>query len=97
MRRIFLTVLIGAGLGIGAASAASVVVKVAPPHAIVETRPARPGPNYVWVNGYHRWDGNAYHWESGRWEVPPHAHARWISPRWEHHHDGYVFIEGRWR
>jgi len=71
MRKIFLTVLFGAALGIGTASAAEVVVRVAPPRAIVESRPARPGPHYVWINGYHRWDGNAYRWEGGRWEAPP--------------------------
>jgi hypothetical protein len=97
MRRIFLTVLFGVALGIGTANAAEVVVRVAPPRAMVEHRPVRPGPNYVWINGYHRWDGNAYRWEGGRWEMPPRHHAVWVAPRWEHRHGGYVFVEGRWR
>jgi hypothetical protein len=29
--------------------------------------------------------------------VPPREHAVWIAPRWQHRHDGYVFVEGRWR
>ena len=97
MRKIFLTALFGVALGIGTASAADVVVRVAPPRAIVEHRPVRPGHDYIWVNGYHRWDGNAYQWEGGRWERPPRAHAVWVAPRWEHRHGGYVFVEGRWR
>ena len=34
-----------------------VVVRVKPPHPVVETRVATPGPGYVWITGYHRWDG----------------------------------------
>ena len=40
---------------------------------------------------------HAYVWEPGRWDVPPHEHAVWVAPRWEHRSNGYVFIEGRWR
>ncbi|MEI9972378.1 MAG: hypothetical protein WDO73_10195 [Ignavibacteriota bacterium] len=97
MKRFVLSGVLGAMLCIGAASAADVVVHVRPPALRVEHRPARPGRNYVWVNGYHRWDGNAYAWEPGRWAVPPRERAVWVAPRWEHRRDGYVFVEGRWR
>jgi|SRR5580658_3836140 hypothetical protein len=45
-----------------------VVVRVAPPHPLVEERVIAPGPGYVWIAGYHRWDGAAYVWtpESGK-------------------------------
>jgi hypothetical protein len=76
---------------------AEVVVKIAPPAAIVETRPVSPGAGYVWVPGYHRWDGNAHVWVAGKWDRPPRPHARWVEPRWRHRKDGYVFVEGRWR
>jgi hypothetical protein len=76
---------------------AEVVVRVGPPAAIVETRPAAPGPNYVWIGGYHRWDGNAYAWVPGRWDVPPRAHARWVAHHWVKRHGGWVLVEGRWR
>ena len=76
---------------------AEVVVRVRPPAAIVETRPVRPGPNYVWIGGFHRWDGHAYVWEPGRWEVPPRAHARWVAHRWVHRGGGWVLVEGHWR
>jgi WXXGXW repeat (2 copies) len=74
-----------------------VVVKIAPPHAVVEKRPASPGEGYVWTNGYHRWDGNAYVWTAGEWRRPPHEHAVWVDHRWEHRKDGYVFVEGHWK
>jgi len=97
MRKFFVTALLGVATTIGPALAADIVVKTAPPAAVVEERGVAPGPNYVWVPGYHRWDGNAYVWEKGRWDVPPRPHAVWVEPRWEHRHGGYVFIQGRWK
>jgi len=97
MKKLLLSTLLGAAFCIGSLYAADVVVKVRPPAVRVEHRPVRPGANYVWVGGYNRWDGNAYVWEPGRWEVPPHAHAVWVAPRWEHRNGGYVFVTGRWR
>jgi len=86
------------GLLLGAGTlCAEVIVRIAPPAAIVETAPARPGPNFVWIKGYHRWDGNAYVWVPGRWEVPPHGRRRWVEHRWVRRGDHWVFVEGRWR
>jgi hypothetical protein len=97
MRKVFLGSLFAFALGVGAAQAADVVVKIAPPHAMVEHRDARPSREHVWIAGYHRWDGNHYVWERGRWERPPRPHAKWVAPRWNHRKDGYVFSEGHCR
>jgi hypothetical protein len=97
MHKFLLAGVLGMGLGIVGVQAADVVVKIAPPRAIVEHRPERPSPRHIWIAGYHRWDGNAYVWEPGRWEVPPREHAVWVAPRWVHRHDGYVMVEGHWR
>ena len=97
MRKTLLTALLGIAIGIGAAYAEDVVIKTRPPRAVVEQRGVAPSANHVWIGGYHRWDGNAYVWEPGRWELPPRAHAVWVAPRWEHRHDGYFFVEGRWK
>ena len=86
-----------AGALVFSAAAADVVIRLRPPVAIVEHHGTPPSRDHVWVNGYHRWDGNAYVWEPGRWELPPREHAVWVAPRWQHRHDGYVFVEGRWR
>jgi hypothetical protein len=97
MRKLIITALFGIAVGMTPAQA-EIVVKVRPPVSIHhEHRGYRPSPRHVWVSGYHRWDGRAYVWEPGRWEVPPRAHAVWVAPRWRHRHDGYVFVEGRWR
>jgi hypothetical protein len=96
MHKLLLTSVLGLGLGIGAMQA-EVVVRIAPPRAVVEHRGVRPGRDHVWVGGYHRWDGKAYAWQPGRWEAPPRPHAVWVAPRWQHRHGEYVFVEGRWR
>lgn len=97
MRKFFISTLLGLALGLGSTQAAEVVVKIAPPVRIVERRTAAPGPQHVWLAGYHRWDGRAYVWVPGHWEVPPRPHAVWVAPRWRHRRDGYVFVEGRWK
>jgi len=89
--------LIFAGALAFSATAAEIVVAIAPPHALVERRSPRPSRDHVWVSGYHRWDGNAYVWTSGRWEQPPRRHAHWVAHRWRHHRDGWVLVEGHWR
>ncbi|MBZ5596373.1 MAG: hypothetical protein LAP39_29360 [Acidobacteriia bacterium] len=79
------------------AAAADIVVRIAPPRAEIERRAPPPSRNYVWVSGYHRWDGNAYAWTPGRWEQPPRRHAHWVAHRWRHHRGGWVLVEGHWR
>ena len=93
----FLPTLLLAVTLLPAASFAQVVVRVGPPAPIVETRPVRPGPEFVWIAGYHRWDGARYVWVPGRWDRPPRPHAVWVPHRWEHRHEGWVMVEGHWR
>ena len=76
---------------------AEVVVQVRPPRPLVERRVAAPGRGFIWVPGYHRWDGRAYVWVPGAWMRPPRAGVVWVRPRWVHRRHGWVFIEGRWR
>ena len=96
MRKLVLTVLFGLALGLVPAHA-EVVIRLRPPISIREHRTFRPSRDHVWIGGYHRWDGNAYAWQAGRWEVPPRARARWVAPRYTHRHNGYVYSEGYWR
>ncbi len=96
MKKIVLTLLLAATLS-PAASFAQVYVRVGPPAPIVETRGPRPGAEFVWVDGYHRWDGNRYVWTAGRWDRPPHRGAHWVAHHWVHRRGGYVMVEGHWR
>lgn len=79
------------------AGAVPVYVKIAPPAPVVETRVVAPGPGYVWVGGYHRWDGHADVWVPGSWVVPPHPHTHWVPGHWAHGHHGYWWKAGHWR
>ena len=89
--------LVFAGALIFSAAAAEIVVRIAPPHVVVERRGPPPSRTHVWISGYHRWDGNAYVWTTGRWEQPPRPGAHWVAHRWVHRRDGYVMVEGHWR
>ena len=86
-----------AGLLALSADAAEVFVRIAPPAAVVETRGPAPGPRYIWIAGYHRWNGAAYVWVPGRWELPPRGHAHWVAHHWVRRRGGWVFVEGHWR
>ena len=78
--------------------AAVVVVRVAPPPppsmAVVGVAP---GPRYVWIPGYQRWNGHGYVWVAGRWMIPPRAGVVWVPAHWAPRSGGYVFVAGRWR
>ena len=89
--------LVFAGLLTVSAPAADVVIRVAPPRVLVEKRPPPPSRNHVWVTGYHRWDGKAYQWQGGRWEVPPAGHRKWVAHRYVRRNGGYVLVEGHWQ
>jgi YXWGXW repeat-containing protein len=73
------------------------VVVAPPPPPMVEARIVAPGPGYIWVAGYHRWDGRAYVWMPGTWVRPPHSRARWVPAHWERERRGWYFVEGHWR
>jgi WXXGXW repeat (2 copies) len=86
-----------AGLMTFSAFGQEVVIRVAPPRPIVETRVVAPGPGYIWIGGYHHWNGSAYAWVPGRWELPPRPHAHWVAHHYVHRHGGWVLVEGHWR
>jgi len=88
--------LVFAGL-LAFSAAGEVVIRIGPPHIRIETRGRPPSRDHVWISGYHRWDGNAYAWNEGRWEVPPQPRQRWVAHRWVHQRNGYVLVDGHWR
>ncbi|MGA9038913.1 MAG: hypothetical protein WB421_00115 [Terriglobales bacterium] len=96
LKKILMSSALGLLLSAGMMSA-EVVVKIGPPRPIVERPIPRPGPNYVWIGGYHNYVNGAYAWVPGRWEVAPHPGARWVAHRWVRRHGSYVLVEGHWR
>jgi hypothetical protein len=77
---------------------ARIYVRIGPPAPVAEVRAVAPGPRHVWIPGYHRWDGSAYVWVGGRWDLPPAGRAAWVPGHWSHHHSrGWYWVEGHWR
>ena len=80
-----------------AGAMAQVIVRVAPPPPIVEHHDHPPHPGWVWVDGYHRWDGHHYVWVGGHWAHPPHQAPSGFAHHWEHRNGGWVLVEGHWQ
>jgi len=80
-----------------AASYAQVVIRVGPPAPVVENPGPPPQAGFVWVSGYHRYEGDHYVWTPGHWDHPPHPGAHWVAHRWVHRHGQWVLVEGHWR
>jgi hypothetical protein len=54
--------------------------------------PPRPGPEYIWVEGYQYPQGSRYVWHDGYWTRPPYEGAYWVQP----YHVGGQYYAGRW-
>jgi hypothetical protein len=72
----------------------SIGIRIGPPPAphVVRVVPARPGPDWVWIDGYWFADGKRWRWHGGYWTRAPYPGARWIGPRY----DGGQFFAGYW-
>lgn len=84
-------------LTVGAANAQVVIRIGPPPPRPVEVVPAPPHEGYVWVPGYHRWDGHGYVWVHGAYRRPPHAGAVWVEGDWREERGGHVWHAGYWK
>jgi hypothetical protein len=71
---------------------AQTVIRVGPPPPIVERPGPVPGPRYVWVPGYQRWNGKSYLWVRGHYVIPPRAGAVWVPAHYVHRPGGYIFV-----
>ena len=71
-----------------------VVVQQAPPELIVESQPAPPSPDEVWIGGYWNWDNQKYSWQAGRYERPPQPDVAWVAPRYDS--NAHRYTPGKW-
>ncbi len=63
-----------------------------PPAPRVYRVPARPGPEFVWVEGYWYPEGRGYKWENGYWTRPPYEGAYWVEP----YYSSGRYVAGYW-
>jgi hypothetical protein len=81
-----------------ALATAQVVIGVAPPPPVrVGVVGVAPGPGYVWIGGYQRWNGVRYVWVPGRWVLPPRPGVVWVAPRYVRRRGTWVYYRGYWR
>ena len=74
-----------------------IATRVGPPPPRVEVVGVAPGPGFVWVRGFWRWEGDDYRWTPGHWTMAPHPRAVWVPGRWRHHPRGWYWVDGYWR
>jgi YXWGXW repeat-containing protein len=63
-----------------------------PPPRVVRVFPSRPGPDYIFIQGYWYPVGNHYQWRDGYWIRAPFPGAFWVEPRYEQGR----YIAGYW-
>src|SRR5215467_8033017 len=99
MRSLFAALIVTGALFTTACVGASgrVYIRTGPPPLRAEVVGVAPGPGYVWVPGYYRYERSGYVWVGGRYERPPRARARWTPAHWERDRRGWYFVEGHWR
>jgi len=81
--------LLGAGSAANAQVSVGVVIGRPPVPVVIEEPPppprvyavaARPGPEFMWVEGYWFPQGKHYRWHDGYWTRPPYGGAYWVEP-----------------
>lgn len=95
MKKLLQTVAVSALLLAPAAAQAQVSFGVRvgePPPPRAYRVPVRPGPDYVWVEGYQYPVGHRYQWHDGYWTRPPYEGAYWVEP---YYYDG-MYYAGHW-
>jgi hypothetical protein len=55
------------------------IIATPPPKPLAETKPAAPGPLYVWVAGHHIPVKGEWVWVAGKWSLPPTVESVWIQ------------------
>jgi len=89
---LFGILLLASGSAFGAQ--VSIGIRIGPPPRprVVRVVRERPGPEYIWIDGYWYLEKKHYRWHEGYWCHPPYERARWVAPRYER---GMYFV-GYW-
>ena len=71
-----------------------VVVTTAPPPAQVEVVPVAPSIDHVWIRGHWHWDGVAWIWRPGHYEI--RRGFNWVPAHYEQRGPNWIYVEGHW-
>ena len=75
----------------------TVYIKKAPPVKKTEIKTPKPGNNFVWVEGYWKWNPkrDKYVWNPGFWKkIEPGK--RWQNGHWKRAPKGWIWVKGYW-
>jgi hypothetical protein len=84
--------LLASSSAFGAQVSIGVRIGAPPRPRVVRVVRQRPGPEYVWVDGYWYVVKKRYRWHDGYWARPPYPRAVWIAPRYERE----MYFVGYW-
>lgn len=90
---LLMMVLLAGALSFGSCTTSAYVT--ARPGEVMYTRPAAPGPDYIWIDGDWMWSGGRYIWHEGRWDRP-RAGRTWHGGSWSQTPRGYRWNRGHW-
>ncbi len=91
MKKLPLLILLAVGSSLAQVSV-GINIGAPPPPRVLRVRPASPGPDFYWVEGYWYPVGRHYKWHAGYWTRAPYSGARWVGPRYE----GGRYFAGYW-
>jgi hypothetical protein len=68
-----------------------------PPPRQTEVIVTQPAPDAIWIQGYWEFDGRAYAWVPGHWDVPPPRYHHYVAAHWQRREGAWVYVRGYWR
>jgi hypothetical protein len=74
---------------------AEIVVNTKPPVEKVEVIPVAPSANHIWIKGNWHWDGHAWVWHPGRYEVA-RVGFHWVPAHYVEKGSSIVYVGGHW-
>lgn len=83
------------GIAVAAITHAVVSVSTPPPVTVDVGYYGHHRPGYVWVNGRHSWNGNAWIWAPGYYQNA-RSDQYWVQGSWETRGNQYVWVDGYW-
>ena len=92
MKKLLFAAILAAGSAVAADISIGIQIGAPPPPRVVAVRPAAPGPDFAWIEGYWYPVSGRYHWHEGYWTRPPYEGALWVAPR----HEGGQYFAGYW-
>jgi hypothetical protein len=74
---------------------AEVVVNVKPPVEKVEVIPVAPSPQHIWIKGNWHWDGHAWIWRAGTYQLA-RVGLHWVPAHYVEKGASVTYVGGHW-